>query len=433
MPAQDQNIVVGASPPRERDRPERRRHLPARPRAAAQRGGAPAPRRRGAGGGSRESVGIFGIGLAAYWPQFEGLRERLEGYQRGIEARLEAMGAEVVSAGLVDTPQAARQAGETLAAARLDLVLLYTATYATSSQVLPTVQAVDAPVVILNLQPTRTLDYEAMTTGEWLANCSACCVPEIAGAFTRARIPYRTVTGTLLDGDPAWDVLREWLDAASRRAQPADARASASSVTPIRACSTCTPTSRRCTRRPARTSRCSRSTTSSTRVESADADAIERKGDEIRADVRSRRRRRRPDRGRDHARDLRVVGARRGRARPPRRGLRARRAHLLLPRRRRQHRRARRSRPDRRQLAAHRARRARVRRGRPEDEHRDAPARPARRRRLLHRVLRARLRRGVHPDGPRRPRPPRDRRGSPRRPRARALPREVGRRACRSR
>ena len=125
------------------------------------------------------------------------------------------MGAEVVSAGLVDTAQAARQAGETLAAARPDLVLLYTATYATSSQVLPTVQAVDAPVVILNLQPTRTLDYEAMTTGEWLANCSACCVPEIAGAFTRARIPYRTVTGTLLDGDPAWDVLREWLDAAS--------------------------------------------------------------------------------------------------------------------------------------------------------------------------------------------------------------------------
>ena len=160
-------------------------------------------------------VGIFGIGLAAYWPQFEGLRERLEGYQRGIEARLGDMGADVVSAGLVDTPQAARQAGAELAAARVDLVLLYTATYATSSQVLPVAQAAGAPVVVLNLQPTRTLDYEGMTTGEWLANCSACCVPEIAGAFTRARIPYRTVTGTLLDADPAWDLLREWLDAAS--------------------------------------------------------------------------------------------------------------------------------------------------------------------------------------------------------------------------
>jgi len=159
-------------------------------------------------------VGVFGVGLAAYWPQFDGLRERLEGYQRGIEARLETMGADVVSAGLVDTPQAARRAGEQLRAAGLDLVLVYTATYATSSQVLPTVQASAAPVVVLNLQPTRTLDYEAMTTAEWLANCSACCVPEIAGALTRARIPYRTVTGTLLDGDPAWEVLREWLDAA---------------------------------------------------------------------------------------------------------------------------------------------------------------------------------------------------------------------------
>ena len=163
--------------------------------------------------GAQARVGVFGIGLAAYWPQFEGLRERLEGYQRGIEARLEKMGAQVVSAGLVDSPQGATHAGESLAAAGIDLVLLYTATYATSSQVLPVVQTVGRPVVILNLQPTRSLDYEEMTTGEWLANCSACCVPEIAGAFTRARIPYRTVTGTLLDDDFAWDVLREWLDA----------------------------------------------------------------------------------------------------------------------------------------------------------------------------------------------------------------------------
>ena len=159
-------------------------------------------------------VAVFGIGLAAYWPQFDGLRDRLDGYQHGIERRLEEMGAEVVSAGLVDTPQAARAAGTVLAAAQPELLLVYTATYATSSQVLPVVQAVAAPVVVLNLQPTRTVDYERMTTGEWLANCSACCVPEIAGALTRAGIRYRTLTGTLLDGDPAWDALAEWLDAA---------------------------------------------------------------------------------------------------------------------------------------------------------------------------------------------------------------------------
>ncbi len=30
------------------------------------------------------NIGMFGIGLDAYWPQFPGLRERLEGYQREI-------------------------------------------------------------------------------------------------------------------------------------------------------------------------------------------------------------------------------------------------------------------------------------------------------------------------------------------------------------
>ena len=118
-----------------------------------------------------------------------------------------------MSAGLVDTPEGASEAGDRLAAERVDLVMLYTATYATSSQVLPVVQAAKAPVVILNLQPTRSLDYENMTTAEWLANCSACCVPELAGAFTRAGIPYRTVTGTLVEDDAAWSAMREWIDA----------------------------------------------------------------------------------------------------------------------------------------------------------------------------------------------------------------------------
>ena len=163
----------------------------------------------------RPRVGLLGIGLAAYWPQFEGLHERLLGYQRQVEQQLAELGADVCSAGLVDTAEGAREAGDLLAAGRVDLVMIYTATYATSAQVLPAVQAANAPVVILNLQPTRSVDYEAMTTGEWLANCSACCVPELAGAFTRARIPYQTVTGTLLADDPAWRSLRGWIEAAA--------------------------------------------------------------------------------------------------------------------------------------------------------------------------------------------------------------------------
>jgi L-arabinose isomerase len=164
---------------------------------------------------ARPRVGLLGIGLAAYWPQFDGLHQRLLDYQGGVEERLAALGAEVVSAGLVDTAEGAREAGDVLAAESVDIVMVYAATYATSAQVLPAVQAAKAPVVILNLQPTRSLDYEAMTTGEWLANCSSCCVPELAGAFTRAGVPYSTVTGTLQAGDPAWESLRSWIDAAA--------------------------------------------------------------------------------------------------------------------------------------------------------------------------------------------------------------------------
>jgi L-arabinose isomerase len=159
-------------------------------------------------------VGVFGIGLDTYWPQFAGLKERIEGYQRRVEERVAALGGEVVSAGLVDSAQAARAAGDQFASAQVDLVLCHAVTYATSSTVLPVAQAAKAPVVLLGLQPTPALDYAHTDTGEWLANCAACCVPEIAGAFTRARIPYDTVAGTIDDDERAWAKIGAWVRAA---------------------------------------------------------------------------------------------------------------------------------------------------------------------------------------------------------------------------
>ncbi len=167
-------------------------------------------------------IGLFGIGLAAYWPQFAGLKERLEGYQAQVVARLAEMGAEVVSAGLVDTAPTAVAAGDLFAGEQVDLIICYVGTYATSSQVLPAVQRGKAPVVILNLQPTAALDYPNTDTGEWLANCSACCVPEIANAFARSRIPFNVVSGLLnpIAGyagryfDRAWAEIADWIAAA---------------------------------------------------------------------------------------------------------------------------------------------------------------------------------------------------------------------------
>ena len=168
-------------------------------------------------------IGVFGIGLAAYWPQFEGLKERLEGYQRDVEGKLRTMGAEIVSAGLVDSAPGAVEAGDLFARENVDLIICYVGTYATSSQVLPAVQRRRAPVLILNLQPVPALDYLETDTAEWLANCCACCVPEISNAFARARIQFNVVSGVLheIEGHAgryyqrAWSEIADWVSAAS--------------------------------------------------------------------------------------------------------------------------------------------------------------------------------------------------------------------------
>jgi len=167
----------------------------------------------------KAKIGVFGIGLAAYWPQFDGLKARLEGYQAQVEKRLASYGAEIVSAGLTDTAPMAAAAGDLFIQSNVDLIVCYVGTYATSSQVLPAVQRTGRPVLVLNLQPAPQLDYENTDTGEWLANCCACCVPEISNAFARSRIKFNVVSGQL-DQDPrAWGIIQEWIEAAGAMRQ----------------------------------------------------------------------------------------------------------------------------------------------------------------------------------------------------------------------
>lgn len=167
------------------------------------------------------NIGLFGIGLDTYWPQFAGLREKLLGYQAEIGAKLVSFGANLVDAGLVDNPVSAREAASCLRRAEVDLIFLFVSTYALSSTVLPVVQQARVPVVVLNLQPVAQLDYEqfnaledrGLMTGAWLEHCQACSCPEIAAVFNRAGIPFHIVTGHLQD-EEAWQEIHAWVDAA---------------------------------------------------------------------------------------------------------------------------------------------------------------------------------------------------------------------------
>lgn len=154
-------------------------------------------------------LGLFGIGLAAYWPQFEGLKANIERHLEHVEHQL-GRWADVVSAGIVDTPQAGVAAGEQFATERVDILFCYSGTYATSTQVLPLAQRAGVPVILLNLQPETTLDYASTDTATWLENCGVCPIPELAGAFQRSGIRYQVVTGRLYDDPVAWQQIEHW-------------------------------------------------------------------------------------------------------------------------------------------------------------------------------------------------------------------------------
>ena len=174
---------------------------------------------------STTKIGLFGIGLDTYWPQFDGLLDRLTGYQQQISTRLRGFGVELVDAGMVDNTEKARAAASLFQREEVDLIFLYVSTYALSSTVLPVVQKARVPVVVLNLQPVPQLDYakfnalgdRGLMTGIWLEHCQSCSAPEIACVFNRAGIAYHLVTGYLHD-DEAWREMRDWVDAAKVRA-----------------------------------------------------------------------------------------------------------------------------------------------------------------------------------------------------------------------
>ena len=171
---------------------------------------------------SRLRIGLFSIGLDAYWPQFMGLKQRLEGYTSEVADKLRAGGAELINFGLVDSPQMAARVGHDVRAADVDIVFLYVTTYALSATVLPILRHAKIPVIVLMLQPEAAIDYATFNrledrtkmTGEWLTYCSACPLPEIANVLSRAGIPFHQVTG-VLHGDPAcWAEVQEWTEAA---------------------------------------------------------------------------------------------------------------------------------------------------------------------------------------------------------------------------
>ena len=86
----------------------------------------------------------------------------------------------------------------------------------TASMLAPIAQRSGAPVLLINLQPTEAMDHANFDTGQWLAYCGACPLPEMANTFLRLGVPFRSVSGYVED-ERAWTRIGRWIRAAGVR------------------------------------------------------------------------------------------------------------------------------------------------------------------------------------------------------------------------
>ena len=151
------------------------------------------------------NVGVMGVGHRVYWGQFDGLLEEMQRKLTHFVKKLQAQNLNITNFGMVDCAEAAYQVIPKLKAADLDVLFVDMVTYATSATFGAVVRSVDAPIVLVALQPLRALDYAKASTFMQLCNDDFCAVPEFLGVALRMGKRAPDVIIGRLENDPDAD------------------------------------------------------------------------------------------------------------------------------------------------------------------------------------------------------------------------------------
>lgn len=167
---------------------------------------------------TKARVGVFSIALGAYLPQFPSLVPEFESQYAAFKKTLPDT-VEVIDGGMVTTKEQAMEAGDKFRAADVDLVFLQMLTYATSYNMLPAIRDLDVPVVLVNVQKLKALDYEHTDIASWLGEGYACgAVGEAVADLERAGKRHAVITGVVEGGDPGVQAeIEDWCKAAQVR------------------------------------------------------------------------------------------------------------------------------------------------------------------------------------------------------------------------
>ena len=161
---------------------------------------------------TKAKVGVFSIALGAYLPQFPSLVPEFEAQYDAFKKTLPDT-VEIIDGGMVTTKEQSQAAGDLFRAADVDLVFLQLLTYATSYNMLPAVKDLDVPVVLVNIQKLKALDYDHTDIASWLGEGYACgAVGEMVADLERYGKRHAVITGVVEGGRPYPGMMDLYID-----------------------------------------------------------------------------------------------------------------------------------------------------------------------------------------------------------------------------
>lgn len=160
-------------------------------------------------------IAYFAVIHGIYFEQFPGLEENLRRYHRELLEKIQANNVEVVDFGFVDSSEKAFEVANEIQKISPDVCFCNMITYATSSIFAPIMKSVNAPMVLLALQPRSAMDYTKANTFMQLENDNICSVPEFTGVAIRfGKKIADIIIGTLYDDEEADKQIADWCDVA---------------------------------------------------------------------------------------------------------------------------------------------------------------------------------------------------------------------------
>ena len=167
---------------------------------------------------TRARIGVFSIAHAPYLPQFPALVQEFESQYEAFKKTLPDT-VDIIDGGMVTSKEMAQEAGDKFRAADVDLVIMQLLTYATSYNMLPAIRDLDVPVILVNVQKLKALDYDHADIQSWLGEGYACgAVGESAADLNRFGKRHAVITGVVEGGDPeVQKEIEDWCLAAQVR------------------------------------------------------------------------------------------------------------------------------------------------------------------------------------------------------------------------